>query len=122
MIEEILNAIAWADTWLTEPGASRAIAAGFLTSWSVTQVIKKLVTRRFCETKDDRKRWNMAAAFLLGAIPTLILWPNFTAMAGFSALVVGGAAPGAYEILDRVLASRWKFWRIHVTASGGGSK
>lgn len=122
MLEEIMQITEWANTWLTEPSASRAIVAGFLTCWSVTQVVKKLVTRRFCDTVEERKRANAAVAFVLGALPTLVLWPNFSVMAGFSALIVGGAAPGAYQIVDRVLASRWKFWRIHVTASGGGSK
>lgn len=118
MLETLAAWFAAIDTWTTTASASRAIVVGLLMCWTLTQTFKRLVLRHVFDTKTERKRATCAFAFAIGALPVVILWPQFSAMGFFAALIVGAAGPGAYEVVDRILADRWPWWRRYVTASG----
>lgn len=95
---EYLNA---ATAWLAHPEV-RAVLVGLIVSWNGTQIVKNapwLVAK-----PNVARRWNTRAiAFVLGLVPTAILWPGRIDERVLIGIAIGLAAPAIYTYGARVL-------------------
>lgn len=80
----------------------RAVLAGLIISWNVTQLVKGAPS---LVSLDDvaRRWWTRLIAFAFGFAPTLALWPGSNAEAITVAATIGLSSPTVYTIAARVL-------------------
>lgn len=100
--------------------AIKAIVAGFVTSWCVTQGGKYHPVIAGMSDVAAR-RATRALAFVTGFGPVAVLWPLPGAERWVMAVVVGVAAPVAYTIVVRVVGHFWPWLGQHASARPGES-
>jgi len=80
----------------------RAVLAGLIISWNVTQLVKS--SPALVAMPEPSRRWRTRLfAFVAGFVPTLALWPGQNVEAVIVAAMVGLSSPAAYTIAARVL-------------------
>lgn len=116
MIDWIDHMLRLIDAELGQPTAVRALLAGFVVSWGLTQLLKYLPHLR--AYSDRQFRWAVRVlAFLLGALPTFLLWPEHDLQTGaLMALVVGVLAPTVYTVVVRAAVHWWPWLDDKVSA------
>lgn len=116
MIDWIDHALRMIDAELGQPTAVRALLAGFVVSWGLTQLLKYLPHLR--AYSDVQFRWAVRTlAFMLGALPTFLLWPGNELWAGaIMAVLVGILAPVVYTVTFRAARHFWPWLADSVSA------
>lgn len=112
--QAILHAI---DHEFGQPTAVRALIAGLVCSWGLTQLLKFVPHLK--QYSDQDFRWLVRTlAFCLGALPTMLLWPVTDGLVAslVMAIVVGIVAPIAYTVGIRIVVHFWPWLDGHVSA------
>lgn len=112
MIEHWLSII---EMYLSGHTATKALVAGFVTSWCVTQGGK--YHPAIARMSDAAARLaTRAVAFVTAFGPVAYLWPNPGSERWVIAVMVGVASPAAYTILVRVVGHFWPWLVQYVSA------
>lgn len=94
------------ETYLAHPTAVRALAAGLVTSWLVTQGWK--FHPWLSRLTPVAARWyTRGIAFVTGFGPVATLWPEHGAPRWMLAVVIGIAAPILYTLALRIVGHWW---------------
>lgn len=106
-MEMIFRWLHYIDTEFGQKTPVLALLVGFVCSWFLTQALKKYGPL-FRQTRDPIYRLVVrVTAFLLGAFPTWLLWPQHGSVAVMMAVVVGILSPVVYTALMRAVRHFW---------------
>lgn len=112
------SVIAWfnaVEGFLLNPSVSRAVLAGFLVSFAVTQNIKKFwLPKDWPDAK--HKRYTVAVAFVFGFWPVYALAPIPASESVLWAVMVGFASPSVYTAAVKLLYHFWPFLEPKLSA------
>lgn len=107
--------LAIVESYLVGHTAMKALVAGFVTSWCVTQGGKYHPAIAHMSDAAAR-RWTRAIAFVTAFGPVAYLWPLPGAERWVIAVMIGVASPVAYTILVRVVGHFWPWLEQHASA------
>lgn len=101
--------------WLTYREV-RAIIVGLILSWGITQVVKNAPSL-VAMPENDRRFWTRVLAFLLGALPSVALWPGDWVERLSIGAAIGFASPVIYTYGARVLYHFFPWLEIKMSAT-----